>query len=347
MTMSGQRQYERPSENDLTLEEKCRDEEWDRTYGRKPYVPNSSGNGAQENKSEQDGNGLPRTTSGGNTLHRTEGQKQADQKLADKYCDEHGNKRDDKAVIAEVTKLAPLDYERERVAAAAALDIRVSALDSIRRSSRPTGGFTLSDPEPWPEAVDGDELLDEIRKATRNHLILPEDADTAISLWVLFAHCHDAFRISPLLSVTSPEPSCGKTQLLRLLKGLVPKPLSSSNITAATVFRAIEQWHPCLLVDEFDTYGDEMTELRGILNSGHCAANAYVIRTVGNGAGDFTAQTYSTWCPKALAKIGKLHPTLDSRSVVVEMARMLPLESVKSLDEGETDHLKPLCEKAV
>jgi putative DNA primase/helicase len=288
----------------------------------------------------------PRTTSSGSPLRRTKEQKQADKQKADRYCDERGNPRDAKDVIAEIKQLPELDYERERVAAASSLGVRLPVLDRIYRSSRPAGGFTLSDPEPWPEAVDGAELLDEITKATLSHLILPEDADAAICLWVLLAHCHDAFRISPLLSITSPEPSCGKTQLLRLLKGLVPKPLSSSNITAATVFRAIEQWHPTLLVDEFDTYGDEMVELRGILNSGHCAANAFVIRTVGNGAGDFTAQTYSTWCPKALAKIGKLHPTLDSRSVVIEMQRMLPLESVKSLDEGETEHLNPLCAKA-
>jgi putative DNA primase/helicase len=288
----------------------------------------------------------PRTTSSGSLLRRTQEQKQADARKADKYCDEQGNPRDAKVVIDELRQLPELDYEKERLAAASSLGVRVSALDRIYRSSRPAGGFTLSDPEPWPEAVDGAELLEEIRKAALSHLILPEHADTAVSLWVLLAHCHDAFRISPLLSVTSPEPSCGKTQLLRLLKGLVPKPLSSSNITAATVFRAIEQWHPTLLVDEFDTYGDEMVELRGILNSGHCAANAFVIRTVGNGAGDFTAQIYSTWRPKALAKIGKLHPTLDSRSVVIEMQRMLPLESVKSLDEGETEHLNPLCAKA-
>jgi putative DNA primase/helicase len=288
----------------------------------------------------------PRTTSGGNVLHRTTAQAQADKQKADKYCRPDGTPRDPKAVIAEIKQLPELDYEKERRAAADSLGVRVTALDRLYRSSRPAGGFTLSDPEPWPDAVDGAQLLDEIRKATLSHLILPELADVAISLWVLLSHCHEAFRISPLLSVISPEPSCGKTQLLRLLKGLVPKPLSSSNITAATVFRAIEQWHPTLLIDEYDTYGDEMVELRGILNSGHCAANAFVIRTVGNGAGDFYAQTYSTWCPKALAKIGKLHPTLDSRSVVIEMQRMLPSELVESLDEGETDHLKPLCAKA-
>jgi hypothetical protein len=234
MTMSRQRTYkhEHISENDVTPEVKrAQEAEWDREPHRRPYTP-SSGNGAkpQENKSEQDGNAPPRTTSGGNVLHRTEGQKQADQKTADKYCDEQGNPRDPKAVIAEVKRLNELDYEKERKAAASSLDIRFSTLDRIYRSSRPASSFTLSDPEPWPDAVDGAELLDEIRKATSSHLILPDLADVAISLWVVLAHCHDAFRISPLLSITSPEP-CGKTQLLRLLKGLVPKPLSASNVT--------------------------------------------------------------------------------------------------------------------
>ena len=37
----------------------------------------------------------------------------------------------------------------------------------------------------------------------------------------------------------------------------------------------------------------------------------------------------STWCPMAIALIGKLHPTLSSRSIHIEMQRLRPGETVE------------------
>jgi hypothetical protein len=91
---------------------------------------------------------------------------------------------------------------------------------------------------------------------------------------------------------------------LTVLGALVPKPLPASNITPAALFRAVEHFSPTLLVDEADTflYG-EREELRGVLNSGHTRALAYVVRTVGD---EHEPRKFSTWAPKALALIGKL-----------------------------------------
>ena len=62
-------------------------------------------------------------------------------------------------------------------------------------------------------------------------------------------------------------------------------------------------------------------ELRGILNSGHSRRLAVVIRTVGD---EHEARTFSTWCAKAIALIGKLPDTLEDRSIIIRMRRRAP-----------------------
>jgi hypothetical protein len=108
---------------------------------------------------------------------------------------------------------------------------------------------------------------------------------------------------SPLLALTSPEKRCGKTTTLSLLTRLVPRPLLSSNISPAALFRIVEKYCPTLLIDEADSFLRDKEELRGILNSGHTRDAAYVVRTVGD---DKEPCRFSTWAPKAVALIGRL-----------------------------------------
>jgi hypothetical protein len=81
------------------------------------------------------------------------------------------------------------------------------------------------EPEMWPQPISGAQLLNDIVAAAERHLILPEGAAAATALWVLFAHAHDCFEISPILTATSPTPECGKTTFAILLSGLTPRPL--------------------------------------------------------------------------------------------------------------------------
>src|SRR5262249_27788612 len=154
------------------------------------------------------------------------------------------------------------------------------------------------EPEPWSEPVDGDDLLDQIVRTVRDHVILPDGAADAIALWVAFAHCHDCFTISPLLSITSPTPECGKTVCHDYLDGVVPKPLAGCNISTASIFRVVDELKPTLLIDEADTFLPSNNDMRGILDSGHRRSNAWVLRTVGD---NHTTKRFSTWSPKSIA----------------------------------------------
>jgi hypothetical protein len=246
-------------------------------------------------------------------------------------------------------EMSPVEYGRRREAIAEELGCSRALLDvewkdRRRRSGADDDADVLPpDPEPWPEPVTGAELLDEILASARNHLILRPGAAEICALWAVAAHAHDCFDISPVLAVTSPTPECGKTTLLTWLGEIVPKPLPASNITAAAVFRAIDAWKPTLLIDEADTFLRDKDELRGVLNSGHNKRTAYVVRTDGD---NHDPRRYRTWAPKAIALIGKLPPTLASRSIHIKLQRKLAIERVVPLRADKLAHLMPLHQKA-
>jgi len=253
-------------------------------------------------------------------------------------------------LIADLADLAPLAYEQTRAEAARRLGCRVGVLDQLVDHARKAeaddsgGADRLAAPEPWPAPVAGAALADEIVSILAHYVVADPEALNAAALWTLFAHAHETFQISPILAITSPTPGCGKTSLLSLIGALVPKPLASSNLTRATVFRAVEAWSPTLLIDEADSFLGDDEGLRGIIDSGHAKYNAFVLRCVGD---DFAPFQFSTWCAKAIALIGKLPATLASRAIHISLRRATPAEAREPLrlDRIE-DELNELCRKA-
>jgi putative DNA primase/helicase len=158
-------------------------------------------------------------------------------------------------------------------------------------------------PEPWPTEVDGAELLDEIVGVIRRYVFLAVPAAQATALWILHTWVLAAFDISVLLAIVSAMKRSGKTTLLEVVGMLVPRSLSTSNISAAALFRTIEKFEPVLLIDEADTFLAGNDELRGVLNAGHRRSSAFVIRTVGD---NHEPKQFRTWGAKAIALIGKL-----------------------------------------
>ena len=247
--------------------------------------------------------------------------------------------------IESLSMLDHIGYDRVREQKAKELGIRVSTLDAevqARRNTRGTNepdgqGQTvfLSDPQPWESEVSGDALLRELEGLFLAYLTMPKGAAETFALWTAFSYAHDAFQISPLLAITSPEKGCGKSTVLTLLSALVRKPLSSSNITSSALFRAVERFSPTLLIDEADTFTSEDEQLRGVINSGWWRSQAQVIRNVGD---DHEPRLFSTWGPKAIATIGNLPGTWADRSVEVRMCRQTP-EEERAKRKLRTDRL--------
>jgi putative DNA primase/helicase len=238
-------------------------------------------------------------------------------------------------------------YERARTVKAKELGVRPSVLDkkvnelSSLVDENPEMEF-LKPPEPWPSAVDCDDLLMILCETLERHIVFTQVASTAAALWVLHAHAHDAAEHSPNLVFSSPTPRCGKTTALKLLSRVLPKALCSANVSPAILFRVTETYHPTLVLDEADTMNKDNHELRGILNSGHERDQAFVWRCVGD---DHNPKQFSTWAAKVVGLIGRFHPTLEDRSIRIEMKRRLPTEKIVRVPRSKDafDELKRKC----
>jgi putative DNA primase/helicase len=115
-------------------------------------------------------------------------------------------------------------------------------------------------------------------------VILSEHQALAVALWIIHTHAFEVADHTPRLQIKSPVLRCGKSTLLSVIKPMVAKPISTENITTASLFRLIEMYQPTLLIDEADSFlkrddGRDNEEMRGIMNAGH-SRYGVVIRTV-------------------------------------------------------------------
>lgn len=244
----------------------------------------------------------------------------------------------DEAELDRLALLPPIEYGQIRKQVADQLGTAVGYLDATvttrRKELTPAANVGSGRPLEMPtivpaeRPVDGTQLLQTMLDTMGKYLVLPEHAALAIALWIIRAHCDDAFNISPRLAILSPVKRCGKTTLLEIIAKLLPRPLPTSNVTASVIFRVIEKHHPSLLIDEADSFMRENEELRGIVNSGHRRDSAIVLRNVGE---DHEPRSFSTWSPMVIAAIGTLPDTIEDRSIVVPMRRKQPGETVQRL----------------
>jgi len=199
---------------------------------------------------------------------------------------------------------------------------RVTAAATSAATRRGQGReLKLPEPQPWPTPVCGATLLDELSATIATYMVMAVEAVHTVALWVLFSYLLDAFETNPRLAITSPQKRCGKTTLLALLYQLTCRPLAAANLTPAVAFRVIEAVRPSLLIDETDTFLKNNDELRGVLNSGHTRATAFVIRCQSEAQ---LPRSFSTWAAIALAGIGQLPATLADRSIEIKLKRKTP-----------------------
>src|SRR5262245_19300910 len=248
--------------------------------------------------------------------------------------------------IDRLARLPPIEYERQREDAAKRLGVRVGTLDKmVRKKQALAEDEAASLPhwkvEPSPEPVDGAALLDSLREVFRRYVVLPKGADIALALWVLHAWTMDAGEISPFMVLVSPTKRCGKTSMLIILYYVTPRSELASNITAAALFRYVEEVRPTLLVDEADSFVKDNEELGGILNSGHTKPAANVIRTV-EVNGVHTPRRFSTWAPKAIATIRSLADTLEDRAIIVQLQRKPPGATIARLRRRDSEEFAAL-----
>ena len=142
---------------------------------------------------------------------------------------------------AEVARLAALpehEYDRVRREEAKRLGVRTATLDKAVRLARPRDEvgegqgetITFEDAEPWPEPVDGAELLDQLATFLGDHLALRPHDGHKIALWIAHTYAFEAGFISPRLAITSATKRCGKSTLVDILAALCSRPLTADSL---------------------------------------------------------------------------------------------------------------------
>jgi putative DNA primase/helicase len=251
----------------------------------------------------------------------------------------------DDAEVCRLAALPPLQYDREREAAAKRLGVRATTLDDeIRRRRQAAevsrerhaieGQFPVI--EPYAGDVDGGELLTAIRDELTRYVVFPSEHEAAaISLWVLHTYAIDAAYIAPIVAIQSPQKRCGKSTLLKLLRALVHRGLATENISTAALYRAMDEFRPTLLIDEADRFMDEVPEITGILNAGH-SRGTRTLRIGGPNRDQLEA--FDSFGAKAIAGIGKRRDTIVDRSITISLRRRMKGEVADLLRLDRLDY---------
>jgi hypothetical protein len=187
---------------------------------------------------------------------------------------------------------------------------------------------------------------------------LPKWAAETLALWILHTFTFHLRDVTTYIGIESPEKRCGKTTLLGLLKELAHRAVASSNISPPAFFRVIEQFSPTLLIDEVDTFLTGNDQLQGILNAGYKRDTAFVFRAgfspasneetdTETSAAAATVKGYSSWCPKAMAKIGPFPDTLADRCIIIRMQRKTRAEHCDRLRNLDAEDFKRKCARFV
>jgi putative DNA primase/helicase len=103
-------------------------------------------------------------------------------------------------------------------------------------------------------------------------VVPPEAASHAIVLWAIQHIPLQRGDDHAAAGAQVPQKPCGKSTLLTIIGSLAARAIATANISAAALYRTVEQAQPTLLVDEADSFLKDNEELRGVLNAGLCAA---------------------------------------------------------------------------
>ena len=253
----------------------------------------------------------------------------------------------DEEVIAWLATLKMIDYDRARVDQAKALKIRPATLDSMVKTEREKlklDDSPFADIEPWHEAINPAQLLDDITQTIQRFIVLDKHQAQAAALWVSACWFIDVISFAPFALINAPERACGKTQLLTLMGRLAPRTLQASGISPAALYRTIQKYKPTLFIDEIETVLKDNEPLRGIFNAGYSRDSSIIVRCEGD---DFEPKPFNIWGMKAIAGINaiKLADTVTSRSIVFELRRKTSNENVERLRRAESGLFEKLASK--
>lgn len=181
--------------------------------------------------------------------------------------------------------------------------------------------------EPAPSPAD---VFHGICERIAHFLDLPREhakgITSTLAVWTVLTYGYPAWDAVPYLFVGGPLGS-GKSRVFEILSRVVFRPLSSSNMTGAALFRTLHSRGGCLLLDEAErlknTADPATAEILSLLLAGYKkGGTATRLEPVGDSG--FKMVSFDVFGPKALACIAGLPPALASRAIPVMMFRSPP-----------------------
>lgn len=248
-------------------------------------------------------------------------------------------KKSDEEVIAWLSSLSIIGYDRVRAETAKDLGIRPAILDKLvnrQRGGNADADLPFPEHEPWQEPINPAELLDVVKATIKRFIILDDEQATASALWCAMTWFINSISIAPLCIINAPEKACGKSQLLTVMGRMSYRPLSSSNATPSALFRAVELWKPTIMIDEADTFFRDNPELTGLVNAGF-ERGTTILRSESTGD-SFIPKAFAVYSAKAIAGIQlekHLTEATLSRGIIIKLRKKLSGESIDKMRHAE------------
>jgi len=192
----------------------------------------------------------------------------------------------------------------------------------------------LADVQPVAEARSLEDLADEIGAELETWLDAPAEYIDVVVLWAIGtwglprgcspvqAGALGGAMYYPYLWITSVDSGAGKSTLLRSLAAIVRRPAPVQRITPSVLFRLIDAKQPTLLIDEAGRFVTGNSDLEGLLDMAcYREGTVRLSEKVGTGGGGetFALRAFRSFTAIALGGLGRIAPTLRSRSIRLRM----------------------------
>jgi len=173
-------------------------------------------------------------------------------------------------------------------------------------------------------------LVSEIREFFNSYFEVPKFFEEFLPYLCLFYWVYDKFPFVPYIHFVG-RTSTGKTTAMEVFGSLCYKPIDASGaITMASIFRTASTWRGTLLLDEFESAGQNYKEMLAFLKSG--VGDKAVLRTEGDSKREVRA--YVIKSPKVFTSENPINNAgLQSRTLVIQMQknkRRIPLYRLKN-----------------
>lgn len=169
------------------------------------------------------------------------------------------------------------------------------------------------------------EIFDTLNQFYRDSLILNEPEYDILSLWVMASWLVDDFRTCPYMALIAPK-SSGKTRVMDTIRETAYRAFATTSVTPAALFRSIELWNITLCIDEAQDLITSKTEAGQAIYS--CLLSGYKRGTPalrsGDGSVGFMPESFDVFGFKAFSGTKSVLPTLESRSITLELRKAKP-----------------------